>query len=119
MLTAFVDMIRPSTSTARLSAVWDLVSLSQGSQQGPSKFIAQYRRFASALGQVTVQDLLPLFALVSMDQDRYDGMVFWYTAGDPTVLGADLALLETLMCDKESRKQGALGVDAASANRAH
>ncbi len=53
-----------------------------------------------------------------MDHNRYDGTVFRYTVGDPTVLGADLALLETLMQEEDSQKQGALGVNAASENRA-
>ncbi len=58
---------------------------------------------------LSIDQIVPLFALVGMDKDRYAATLFWYRAGDLEVVQGSLETLEQLMMDEEERLHGLKG----------
>ena len=58
--------------------------------------------------------VMPLFAILSMDHSKYDGLLSRFTSGDTSVVLADLPTLEILMAG-EDRRNVALGITPAPA----
>ena len=83
--------------------------------------MARVRGFASRLAGVSIDDLMPLFVLIAMNHDAYSGLLARFAGGEPAVLQANIADLEKLMLEEDSRRL-AMGLSTPtsmpSANRA-
>ena len=83
--------------------------------------MARVCSYINRLHGVTIGKLMPLFAMVSMDESWFGGILQRYSAGEPAVVSADLTKLEELMEDETIRRR-AINLDGADvqarANRA-
>ena len=119
MLDDFIGTIHPSRPENRLSNVRLLGALEQRSQENTAAYFERVRGFAQRLKGVTIDTLMPLFALNGMYQSLYNGTLSRFTSGDPTLISADLTALEDIMTQEVSIKRE-LGIvsQAGSASRA-
>ncbi len=85
-----------------------------------SSYMARVRGFEGRLHGVTIDDIMPMFAILGMHHDQYSGLLARYTSGEPAIVNATIAEIERLMLDGDSRRR-AMGIDptlnTASANR--
>ena len=61
---------------------------------------------------ITIERIPPLFAIGSLDHDRYPGAKSRYLAGDAALVNLDLLKLSGLLSSKETR-QHALGISSS------
>ena len=70
---------------------------------------------------VDIQQLMPLFAIANIDQDKYPGLMSRYVADDPALLRANLLSLGQILSTEEKRHKFLnrnLGPSFPSAQRA-
>ena len=120
MLSAFIDYLNPSNPEHRLHDIREVSRLDQGANESTATYLSRVRGFANRLAGVSMDSVMPLFAILGMDHSKYDGLLSRFTSGDASVVGADLPTLEHLMMGEDRRKE-AMGITSApipSANRA-
>ena len=61
---------------------------------------------------VTIDRIIPIFAIASLDHERYPGVKSRYLAGDTAMVNCDLLQLSGLLSSEETR-QRALGIPNA------
>ena len=77
--------------------------------------MGRLRTKAIALARMLVHELMPLFALVRMDKDRYAGTLLCYQSGEPVVVNVSLDQLESMIVSKDKQRVGLYGDDEARA----
>ena len=120
MLASFVDYLNPSNPEHRLHDIREVSRLDQGPRESAATYLSRVRGFANRLSGsgVTMDSVMPMFAILGMDHSKYDGLLSRFTSGDTSVVSADLPTLELLMLG-EDRRKAALGIidsPAPSAN---
>ena len=109
MLHDLCDQLNPSKPEHRLADIRKLTQLEQGVNESADDFMARARHISTRLGSITMAEVLPLFALLGMDHQKYDGLLLRYTSGNPSIIAADLPQLERQMKDEDARKE-AMGI---------
>ena len=61
---------------------------------------------------ITMERIIPLFAIASLDHDRYPGVKIQYLAGDSALVNCDLLEISGLLSSKDTL-QRALGIPSA------
>ena len=74
-----------------------LASIDMGPSQTPSNYIFHLRTLTNRLGNVNLNSMMPIFALLGLDHTRFGGIVGRFTFEDPLVVNADLNGIEDLM----------------------
>ena len=60
---------------------------------------------------VTIERIIPLFAIASLEHERYPGVRSSYLAGDTALINCDLLQISGVLSSEETRQQ-ALGITA-------
>ena len=120
MLYTFIDYLNPSNPEHRLNDIREVSRLDQGAGESTATYLSRVRGFANRLAGVSMDSVMPLFAILGMDHSKYDGLLSRFTSGDASVVTADLPALELLMLGEDRRKEamGITPVPIPSANRA-
>jgi hypothetical protein len=121
MLHSLITKLNPSRPEHRLNDVREVSNLDMANDTA-AMYMRKVRGYATRLHQVTVDQLMPLFALLGLDQGRYRGILDRFTAGDPAVVNVDINALEELMLAEDVRRStinpGDVPLSQPSANRA-
>ena len=72
-------------------------------------YMSRVRGISKKMLVVTIYRIIPLFAITSLDHDRYPGVKSHYLAGDTALVNCDLLQLSGLLSSEETR-QRALGI---------
>ena len=104
MSASLVETINPSRPEHRLQDVRELSSLEQGSQESTAAFMSRVRGYASRLSTITIDELMPLIALIGMNHEAYSGLIARFTGGEPAVVNASVEDLERLVLEEDSRR---------------
>jgi len=86
------------------------MGLTQGSTEGTAEYMARVRGFDARLNKVTISDVMNIFYLLEKTVHRYDSILNRDSAGDTSVVTADLAQIESLMMGEDEQKK-ILGLD--------
>ena len=82
----------------------NLVSLTQGSTANTAEYMDRVRGFDVRLDKLTLGEVINIFCLLAMTDNRYNGILSYYAAGDTVVVTANLTTLESLMMGEDERK---------------
>ena len=74
-------------------------------------YMSRVRGIAQRMHGVTIDPIIPLFAIASLNHKRYPGVKSCYLAGDIALVNFDLLQLRGLLSSEETR-QRALGITA-------
>ena len=99
-----LDRLNPSRPEHRLTDICNLVSLTQGSHEETVEYMARVRGFDARLNKVTLGEVMNIFFLLGMTDNKYDGIMSCYAAGDSVVVTANLTTLKRLMMGEDERK---------------
>ena len=67
--------------------------------------MVRVREFNMQLNKVTLGEVMNIFCLSEMTDNRHDGILSHYAAGNTSVVSADLTTLESLMMGEDERKK--------------
>ena len=67
--------------------------------------MARVRGFDACLNKVTLGEVMNIFCLLGMTDNKYDGILNHYTAGDCAVVTANLTTLKSLMMGENEQKK--------------
>ena len=73
--------------------------------------MSRVRGIAQRMHGVTIERIIPLFAIASLYDERYPGVKSRYLVGDTALVNCDLLQLSGLLSSEETRQQ-ALGISA-------
>ena len=71
--------------------------------------MVRVRRISQIMQGITIDRIIPIFTIASLDHDRYPGVKSRYLAGDTALGNCDLLKLSSLLSSEETR-QHALGI---------
>ena len=97
MLHTLVDHIQSSRPENCLEDVRKLASIDMGPSQTPSDYMFHLRTLTNRLGNITLEPLMPIFALIGLDHNRFGGIINRFTSGHPIVFNAGRNGIEDLM----------------------
>ena len=75
MLAHLLDRLNPSRPEHRLSDIRHLVGLTQGSHESTAEYMARVRGFDARLNKVTLGEVMTIFCLLGMSDNKYDGIL--------------------------------------------
>ena len=75
MLHDLCNQRNPSKPEHRLASIRKLTQLEQGVNESADDFMAHACHISTRLGGITLAEVLPLFALLGMDHQKYDGLL--------------------------------------------
>jgi len=105
MLTDSIKRLSLNLVTDRLGAIMELVKLKIEPNKSHSEFMLTIRNIGGRLDKMTIDKILPIFALTNKDQDRFPRLVARYLQGDASLLKATVYSLEVEMNDEFERQQ--------------
>eukprot|EP00956_Cyclotella_meneghiniana_P014786 scaffold22287_cov36-Cyclotella_meneghiniana.AAC.1 len=117
MLHRLVTHLRGNTPEHRLMAVTDLASLEFKPDDTTATYMARLRGIQTILANITIDQLLTLFALSKIDTSLYPGVSSLFRQGDTGLLNNTLSQLETRM-EREDRLRPLMDDGTDSARRA-
>ena len=112
MLSSLLTHLNPSSSENLLLAISDFTRLEMGLCESSIDYMSWVRGIYQRMHGITMERIIPLFAIASLDQNRYPGVKIRYLAGDAALVNCDLLELSGLLSSEETRKQ-ALGIPGA------
>ena len=113
MLLSLITHLNPSSNENLLLAIIDLTRLEMRLGESSIDYMPRVRGIAQRMHRVNIYRIIPLFAIASLDNERYPGVKIRYLVGDTALVNCGLLQLSGLLSSKETR-QRALGITAVS-----
>ena len=109
ILSSLITHLNPSSNENLLLAISDITRLEIILGESSIDYISRFRGIAQRMHGVKVDRIIPLFAIASLDHERYPGVNIRYLAGDTALFNCDLLHISSLLSSEEKIKQ-ALGI---------
>ena len=109
MLLSLLTHPNPSSNENLIFAISDLTRLEMRLGKSSIDYMSRVRGISQRMQGVTIYRIIPLFAIASLDHERYPGVKSRYLAGDTALVNCDLLQLSVLLSSEENR-QRALGI---------
>ena len=103
MLSHLIKMVTANSTSSMMKAVRDIVALEQAPGKTSGVFMSRVQDIDEVVGQIKVADVLPLFALASLDTSRYPCLMMRYIINEKGMTSASIRSLEKEMIDEEGR----------------
>ena len=97
MLLSLITHINPSSNENLLLAITYLTRLEMRLGKSSIDYMSMVRGIAQRMHGVTIYRIIPLFAIASLDHERYPGVKSHYLAGDTALVNCDLLQLSGLL----------------------
>ena len=110
-LSYLLTSLNPSSNENLLLEITDLTCLEMRVVESSINYMSRVRGIAQQMHGVKFDNIIPLFAIASIDHDRYPGVKRRYLTGDTALVNCDLFQLSGLLSSEETR-QRALGIPA-------
>ena len=105
MLSSLITQLNPSSNENLLLEITDLTRLETRLGESSIDYMLRVRGIAQRMHGVTIERIIPIFAIASLDNERYPGVKSRYLAGDTTMVNCDLLYLSSLLSSEETRQQ--------------
>ena len=109
MLSSLLTHLNPSSNENLLLAISYLTRLEMRLGESSIDYMPRVRGIAHRMQGVTIDHIIPLFTIESLDHERYPGVKSFYFVGDTALVNCDLVQLSGLLSSEETR-QCALGI---------
>ena len=110
-LSSLITHLNPSSNENLLLEITDLTRLETRLDESSIEYMSRVRCISQQMHGVTIDRIIPLFAIASLDNERYPGVKSHYLAGDTALVNCDLLQLSGLLSSEETR-QRALGTNS-------
>ena len=105
MLLSLITPLKPSFNENRLIAITDLNRLEMILGELSIDYMSIVCGIAKRMHGVTIERIIPLFAIASLDHKRYPGVKSRYLAGDTVLVNCDLLQLSGLLSSEETQQE--------------
>ena len=112
MFSSLLNHLNPSSIKNFLLAISDLTHPEMRLGKSSIDYMLRVRGISQLIQGITMERIIPLFAIASLDHYRYPGVKIRYLAKDAALVNCDLLKLSTLLSSKETRKRD-LGIPSA------
>ena len=109
MLSSLITHLNPSSNEKFLLAITYLTRLEMILGESSIDYMSRVCGIAQRIHGLTIDRIIPIFAIASLYHKRYPGMKRRYLAGDTALVNFDLLQLSGLLSSEETR-QRALGI---------
>ena len=109
MMSSLITHLNPSSNGDLLLAIIYLTRLEMRLGELSTDYMLRVRVIAQWMHVVTIDRIIPLFAISSLDHERYPGVKSSYLAGDTALINCDLLQISGVLSSEETRQQ-ALGI---------
>ena len=109
MLSCLLTHLNPSSIENLLLTISDHTRLKMRSGKSIIKYVSRICSISQQMQGVTMDIIIPILAIASLDHDLYPSMNSRYLVGDPTLVNCNLLDLSGLLSIKETMQQ-ALGL---------
>ena len=103
MLSHLLTHLNPSSSGNLLVAISDLTCLEMVLGELSTDYMSCVRGISQCMRGVSLDQIIPLFAVASLDHDHYPGVNIWYLAGEPALIKCNLLDISGLLSSKDTR----------------
>ena len=97
MLSLLITHLNPSSNETFLLAITDLTRLEMRLGESSIDYMSRVRGIAQQMHGVTIDRIIPLFAIASLDHERYTVVKIQYLAGDTALVNFDLLHISCLL----------------------
>ena len=111
MLPSLISHPNPSSNENLLLEITDLTRLETRLDESSIEYMSRVRGISQRMHGVTIDHIIPLFVIASLDHERYPGVKIHYLAGETALVNCDLLQPSSLLSSKVTR-QRALGITA-------
>ena len=111
MLSSSLTHLNPYSNENLLLAISDLTILKMRLGDSSINYMSRVCGIAQQMHGVTIDRIIPLFEIASLDHGRYSGVKNCYLAGDTVLVNCDLLQLSGILSGEQTR-QLALGIPA-------
>ena len=101
MFDAIIEHLQPDHAKHLLVAITDLSDINYKATDTSISYIKMVYDIGECFEGVDIIQLVPLFAIANLDQDKYPGLMSRHLADDPTLIHANLLSLGQMMAAKE------------------
>ena len=102
MLPLLLTHRNPSSSENLLLAISDLTCLKMRLGESSINYMSRVRGISKRMQGITIERIIPIFSIASLDHERYPGVKIHYLAGDAVLLNCDLLKLSGLLSSEET-----------------
>ena len=104
MLSLLITHLNPSSNENLLLAITDITRLEMRLGESSIDYMSRVSGIAQRMHRVTIERIIPLFAIASLYHKIYPGVRSRYLAGDTALVNCDLLQLSGLLLSKETRQ---------------
>ena len=101
IISSLLACLNPSSSEKLPLAISDLTRLEMRLGKSRIEYMSRVRGISQRMQGITIERVIPLFAIVIIDHDRYPGVNILYLAGDDALVNRDLIQLGGLLSSEE------------------
>ena len=112
MLSSLLTHLYSSSIENLILKISDITRLKMWLVESIIDNISRVRGISQSMQGITIEHIIPLFAITSLDHDRYPGVKNRYLTGDAALVNCDLLELRVLLSSKYNQ-QRALGITSA------
>ena len=104
MLSSLLTHLNTSSIKNLFLTISDLTFLDIRLGESSIDYMSRVRGISQRMQGVTIDCIIPLFAIASLYHDRYSGLKSRYLAGDTALVNCDLLQLSSLLFSKQMRQ---------------
>ena len=104
MLSSLLTHLNPSSNENLLLTISDLTCLNLQQGESSINYMSRVQGISQRMQGVTIERIIPLFAIASLDHDYYSVVSSRYLAGDSTLVNCNLLQLSSLLSREETRQ---------------
>ena len=101
MISLLLARLNPSSSENLPLAISDLTRLEMRLGKSRIEYMSRVREISQRVQGITIERVIPIFAIVIIDHDHYPGVNILYLAGDDALVNRDLIKLGGLLSIEE------------------
>ena len=105
MLSSLLTHDNLSSNENFLLAISDLTRLEMILGESRIDYLSRVCGIAQRMHSVTIDRIIPLFAIASLDRERYPGVKSRYLVGDTALVNCDLLQLSGILSSEELRQR--------------
>ena len=105
MLSSLLTHFSPSCRKNLLIAISDLTRLEMEVRESSIDFMSQVRNISQRVKGLSMEKIIPIFIIASLDHDCYPGVKSRHLDGDPALVNCDLLIINGKLLSEETRQQ--------------
>ena len=102
MIYSLLTHLNPSSSENLLFSISDLTRLKMRLGESRIDYMTRVRGISKNMQGITIDRIITIFAVTSLDHDHYPGVKSRYLAGDAALVNYDLLKLSGLLSRKDT-----------------